>query len=206
MIRFTYSFRIINPLEIIIILFIRFVLNYSFVKRNLLMKKRLRKLLDRVLKHQYRARNYQHYLELMQYLLQAEKHDELTMRNHHQRPVGIAPLPKANYSSKGKEKVDETKTPKNVVNSIKAKEICTRRTNPKTKVRGKEINLSSTIIMVVLIILQRSVIYPNTWLTCTKNPLKRMKKLKDHMKLTSMLHLMRLQLRVSALMKLQSQA
>jgi hypothetical protein len=44
MIGSTYDFRIINPLEIIIMLFIRFVLNYGFVKKNLLMKKRLRKL------------------------------------------------------------------------------------------------------------------------------------------------------------------
>jgi hypothetical protein len=27
------------------------------------------------------------------------------MRNHHQRPIGMAPLPEVNYSSKGKEKV-----------------------------------------------------------------------------------------------------
>jgi hypothetical protein len=64
---------------------------------------------DRVLKHQYRARNYQRYSELIQDLLQAEKHDELTMRNHHQCPVGIAPLYEVNYSSKGKEKVDGNK-------------------------------------------------------------------------------------------------
>jgi hypothetical protein len=44
MIGFTYACKIINPLEIIIILFIRFVLNYSFVRKNLLMKIRLRKL------------------------------------------------------------------------------------------------------------------------------------------------------------------
>jgi hypothetical protein len=44
MIGFTYAFRIINPLEIIIMMFIRFVLNYGFVKKNLLMKKRLTKL------------------------------------------------------------------------------------------------------------------------------------------------------------------
>jgi hypothetical protein len=68
----------------------------------------------RVLKHQYRARNYQRYSELIQGLLQAEKHDELTMRNHHQRPIGMAQLPKVNYSSKGKENVDDNKPPKNV--------------------------------------------------------------------------------------------
>jgi hypothetical protein len=44
MIGFTCACRIINLLEIIIMLFIRFVLNYSFVRKNLLMKIRLRKL------------------------------------------------------------------------------------------------------------------------------------------------------------------
>jgi hypothetical protein len=44
MIGFTYAYRIINPLEIIIMLFIRFVLNYDFVRKNLLMKIRLRKI------------------------------------------------------------------------------------------------------------------------------------------------------------------
>jgi hypothetical protein len=44
MIGFIYAYRIINPLEIIIMLFIRFVLNYDFARKNLLMKIRLRKL------------------------------------------------------------------------------------------------------------------------------------------------------------------
>jgi hypothetical protein len=69
---------------------------------------------DRVLKHQYRVRNYQHYSELIQDLLQSEKHDELTMRNHHQHPVGTAPLSDVNYSSKGKKKTDGAKPSKNV--------------------------------------------------------------------------------------------
>jgi hypothetical protein len=47
---------------------------------------------DMILKHQYRARNYQRYSEVVQDLLQAEKHDDLTMRNHHQRFVGTTPL------------------------------------------------------------------------------------------------------------------
>jgi hypothetical protein len=38
---------------------------------------------DRVLKHQYRDWNYQHYSELIHDLFQTEKRDELTMRNHH---------------------------------------------------------------------------------------------------------------------------
>jgi predicted transcriptional regulator len=68
--------------------------------------------LDRVLKHQYHATNYRRYLELIQDLLQAEKHDELTMTNHHQCPIGMALLPEANYISKGKENVDGNKSPK----------------------------------------------------------------------------------------------
>jgi hypothetical protein len=40
----TYGFRIINPLGIIIMLFIRYVLNYGFVKKCLLMKIRLKRL------------------------------------------------------------------------------------------------------------------------------------------------------------------
>jgi hypothetical protein len=50
----------------------------------------------------------------VQDLLEAEKHDEFTMRNHHQHPVGMAPLPEVNYNSKGKEKEDENKPSKNV--------------------------------------------------------------------------------------------
>jgi hypothetical protein len=69
---------------------------------------------DRVLKYQYQARNYQRYSELIQDIFQAEKHDELTMRNHHQHSVGTATLPEVNYSSKGKEKTDGAKPSKNV--------------------------------------------------------------------------------------------
>jgi hypothetical protein len=60
MIGFTFACKIINPLEIIIMMFIRFVLNYGFVRKKLLMKIRLRTLTtmlpsDRVLKYQYQA-------------------------------------------------------------------------------------------------------------------------------------------------------
>jgi hypothetical protein len=36
------------------------------------------------------------------------------MRNHHQRPVGMAPLPEVNYSSQSKEKTDGVKPSKNI--------------------------------------------------------------------------------------------
>ena len=55
---------------------------------------------DRVLQHQYRARSYQTYSDLIRDLLQAEKHDELTMKNHHQRRVGAAPLPEVHHNVK----------------------------------------------------------------------------------------------------------
>jgi hypothetical protein len=127
---------------------------------------------DRILKYQYHARNYQHYSDLIHDLLQAEEHDELTMRNHHQRHVGTTALSEANYSAKGREKVDDKKTIKtNLVNSKKAKEtISTRRANSKVKVWGKERNLLSATDVVPLIIVQRIAIFPNTWLICTRNP------------------------------------
>jgi hypothetical protein len=93
-----------------------------------------------------------------------------------------------------------------LINSRKVRKTSVRRTNPNTKVWGKERNSSNATVVVVLIILQRSAIYPNTWLTYTRNPTKRLEKLKDCMKLTSTLYPMRLQLRANALMKLQSQA
>ena len=62
---------------------------------------------DRVLQHQYRARNYQTYSALIRDLLQAEKHDELTLRNHHQRKVGTAPMPEVNYNMKSQNKKDD---------------------------------------------------------------------------------------------------
>jgi hypothetical protein len=75
---------------------------------------------DKILQHQYRAKNYQTYSNLVHDLLQAEKHDELTLRNHHQRSFGSAPLPEVHYNMKGNEKVMGLKTHKrNLVNSRK---------------------------------------------------------------------------------------
>jgi hypothetical protein len=116
---------------------------------------------DRVLKHQYRAQNYQRYFELIQDLLQAEKHDELTMGNHHQRFVGTAPLPEVNYSSQGKEKTDGAKTSKNIGKFKKVKKNKHKKNRPKVQSSGKGKKFFKTIV-VVLIILQRSAKSPNT--------------------------------------------
>jgi hypothetical protein len=127
---------------------------------------------NRVLKYQYRARNYQHYSELIQDLLQAEKHDELTIRNHHQYLVGTTPLLRSTIVQRVKKRCMITNHQRMLINSRKIRKTSTRKTNPNTKVWGKEINPSSATAVVVLIILQRSAIYPNTWSTCTRNSSK----------------------------------
>jgi hypothetical protein len=62
--------------------------------------------LNSILQYQYRAKNYQTYSYLVHDLLQAEKHDDLTLRNYHQHSVGSAPLPEVHYNVKGNEKGD----------------------------------------------------------------------------------------------------
>jgi hypothetical protein len=86
-------------------LFIRSVPNYNFVRKNPeedKIGKTLQTMLpsDQILQHQYRTRNYQHYADLIHDLLQAEKHDELTIKNHHQRHVGVAPLHEIHHNEK----------------------------------------------------------------------------------------------------------
>jgi hypothetical protein len=70
---------------------------------------------DRILQYQYRVNNCQNYLDLINDLLQVEKHDELTLKNHHQHPVGTAPLSEVHFNVKGKEKVDGLTTIKRIL-------------------------------------------------------------------------------------------
>jgi hypothetical protein len=71
-------------------------------------KKTLKTMLpsDRILQHQYRAKNYQTYSYIVHDLLQVEKHDELTLRNHHQRFIGSAPMSEVHHIVKGNENGD----------------------------------------------------------------------------------------------------
>jgi hypothetical protein len=55
---------------------------------------------DRVLQHQYWARNYQHYADLIRDLVQAKKHGELNIKNHHQHRIGAAALPEIHHNEK----------------------------------------------------------------------------------------------------------
>ena len=48
---------------------------------------------DRILQQQYRTSEYHVYSDSIYVLLQAEQHDELLLRNHHQRPIDAALLP-----------------------------------------------------------------------------------------------------------------
>jgi hypothetical protein len=66
---------------------------------------------DRVLQYQYQAQNHQRYVDLIHDLLQAEKHDEHTIKNHQQRHVGAAPLPKI-YHNEKKSSTSKNSNPK----------------------------------------------------------------------------------------------
>jgi hypothetical protein len=137
---------------------------------------------DRVLKRQYRAWNYHYYSKLIHDLLQAEKHDELTMRNHHQHAIGTAPLPEVNYSSKGKEKVDGNKPPKNVGKFKKGKKNKHKKIKSKDKSLGKGKKSFKCHCCGGPNHIAKKCNIPNIWLTYTRNPSKRLEKLKDCMK------------------------
>jgi hypothetical protein len=53
-----------------------------------------------ILQHQYRAKNYKNYSYRIRDVFQAKKHDELTMKNHHQRSIGSAQLLEVQYNLK----------------------------------------------------------------------------------------------------------
>jgi len=44
------------------------------------------------------AMNFQAYTELIHILTQAEKHDELLLKNHHKFPTGAKPLPEVHHN------------------------------------------------------------------------------------------------------------
>jgi hypothetical protein len=92
---------------------------------------------DKILQHQYHAKNYQTYSDLIHDLLQAEKHDELTLRNHHQHSVGSAPLTEVHYNVNGNEKCDGTKTQQKKFDKFKKDRHNGRNMKNKAKDQGK---------------------------------------------------------------------
>jgi hypothetical protein len=102
---------------------------------------------DRFLQHQYRARNYQHYSEFISDLLQAEKHDELTIKNHYQRSVGTASLPKLHHNAQGQNKSNFSKNKFSNKNGKNAKCRRNRRKNRKlSKMMGNDACFQKGII------------------------------------------------------------
>ena len=81
---------------------------------------------DRILPQQYCARKYTVYSELIHMLLQAEKHDELLLKNSHQRPVGAAPLPEVHANFQKNTKFNGFSKAK--TRTLRAKATTTRRT------------------------------------------------------------------------------
>jgi hypothetical protein len=62
---------------------------------------------ERILQQQYRERRFQVYSELIQTLLEAEKHSELMVWNNQQRPIGSAPLPEVHAYTQNKPKTND---------------------------------------------------------------------------------------------------
>ena len=89
---------------------------------------------DRILQQQYRKNAYTTYPALIHDLLQAEKHDELSMKIHRQRPVGSAPLPEVNYAQ-GKTSTGPKDQNKNDQGGKRKRK---RNKKGKKKVQGKE--------------------------------------------------------------------
>jgi hypothetical protein len=93
-------------------MFIKYVSGCIFVKKKPFKVDKIEKTLqimlpsNRILQHQYHVKNYQTYSDLVHDLLQVEKHDELTLRNHHQYSVGSTPLPEVHHNVKGNERGD----------------------------------------------------------------------------------------------------
>jgi hypothetical protein len=92
---------------------------------------------DRIFQHQYCAKNYQTYSDLIHDLLQAEKLDELTLRNHHLRSIGSAPLLEVYYNVKGNEKGDRSNNHQKKFGKFKSGKHSGKNKKNKLKGQGK---------------------------------------------------------------------
>jgi hypothetical protein len=127
--------------------------------------------LDRILQHQYCAKNYKTYSDLIHDLLQAEKHDELTLRNHHQHSIGNAPLPEVHYNVKSNKKGDGSKNQHKKFGKFKKGKRNGRNMENRSKGKGKaKARYLYAINVVVQTILLENAKPLNIWLNYTKNP------------------------------------
>jgi hypothetical protein len=128
--------------------------------------------LDKILQHQYRAKKYQNYSDLIHDLLQEEKHDELTLRNHQQHSVGSAPLPEVHHNVKGNEKGDGSNNHQMKFGKLKKGKHNSKNMKNRAKGQGKKERqkLLHAINVMVQTSLLRNVEPLNTWLNYTKDP------------------------------------
>jgi hypothetical protein len=117
-----------------------------------------------VLQHQYRTGNYQRYADLIRDLLQAEKHDELTIKNHHQHCIGAPPLPEIHHN----EKKPSSSKNNNLKNGRSARRRCNRHKNRQLSKTMKRMKLLLKGVMhsaghvVLSSILLRNAVHPST--------------------------------------------
>jgi hypothetical protein len=120
---------------------------------------------DRVLQHQYQAWNYQCYADLIRDLLQAEKYDELTIKNHHQYCVGAAPLPEFHHNEK---KASSSKDKNSKKNGRSARRRRNRRKNRMVPLlKGVMCSVGHAELSSILL---RTVVHPITLWSCIRNP------------------------------------
>jgi hypothetical protein len=92
---------------------------------------------DRILQHQCRAKNYQTYSDLVHDLFQAEKYDDLTLRNYHQRSVGSTPLTEVHHNVKGNERGDGSNNHHKKFGKFKKNKLNGKNMKNKVKDQGK---------------------------------------------------------------------
>ena len=124
---------------------------------------------NRILQQQYWNGKYTKYSSLIHDLAQAEKHDELSTKNHQMRPSGTAPLPEVHFNVQNNKKYGGKKNKKNLSENGSTKGSALR-----DPTKGKAIKRTTTTTthkfindMVVLLIVQINAALPNTWLNYT---------------------------------------
>jgi hypothetical protein len=126
---------------------------------------------DRVLRQQYRAKNYQFYSQLIHTLTQAEKHDELLLKNYHKHHVGSAHLPEVHNVQKHNRNKRKSNGPDPKDRTGKRKH---NRDKEEILIRGTKTMRSpkmtiSVIDVGILRILPGIAVHQSIWLLCTKS-------------------------------------
>jgi hypothetical protein len=125
-------------------------------------------------------------------LTQAEKHDELLLKNHHKRPVGSAPLPEVHNvqkNTKNKNKFYGPDPKNKFVNANTTGDKGLIQTRGKRTMQNPKMTIS-VIDVEIFHILPRISVHLSIWLSCTKSPKKMPNQQETQdMRHTSILHL-----------------